>query len=122
MLILGKKYEAFWFFKENAPKRETREGLSDELSASPYNFEGLVAISDRGINLKGRSIATGEAFNAFILFSKILRMEKVSPISFETVQEKIPEQVLKIVYQEKGKYRNVYIQEKPGETEEEEET
>jgi hypothetical protein len=120
VLILERKYQAFWVFEEDASKKETKEAPRGKPVIPPHCYEGFVVINDRGINLKGRSMATGEAFKAFILFSKISKMEKVSPHLFETVQEKIPEPSLRIIYQEKGKNIGIRIQEKLVETEKEE--
>jgi hypothetical protein len=119
VLTLGKKYEAFWVFEDEVPQQETKEALRGKSIISPYEYEGHVVINDRGINLKGRSITTGEVFKVYIPFSKILKMEKVPTHLFETVQEKVPEQTLRIIYQEGGKNKGVYIQEKLDEMEEE---
>jgi len=112
VLVLGSEYGAFWVFEEEVPQQETKEALRDKPILSSYEYEGYVVINDRGINLKGRSITTGEAFKAYISFSKISKMEKVSTHLFKTVQEKVPEQALRIIYQERGKNKGIYIQEK----------
>jgi hypothetical protein len=113
VLILGSKYEAYWVFEEEIPKQENKETPRDKPLISAHKYEGSVVISDRGINLRGKCIATGEVFNAYILFSKILKMDKIAPKVFETDnKKKVPEQALRIVYQEQGKNRCVYLQEK----------
>ncbi|MEM2146335.1 MAG: hypothetical protein QW279_13305 [Candidatus Jordarchaeaceae archaeon] len=118
---MGRKFEAFWVFEEEVPKQENNKTLRDKPFSS-YKYEGIVVISDRGINLKGKSIATSENFKTFILFSKILRMEKIPPKILEgDNKKKVPEQALRIVYQEQGKNRCVYLQEKLVEIEEGEE-
>lgn len=113
VLILPRKYEAFWVFEEEIPKQENKDALRDKPLISAYKYEGFVVISDRGINLRGKSISTGEAFKAYILFSKILKMDKIPPKVFgKDNKEKVPEQALRIVYQEQEKNRCIYLQEK----------
>ena len=115
---------AFWVFEEEAPnelkKHKTKETIIDRPIVSFYRYEGSIVIDDDGINMRGRSIKTGEAFKAYIPFSNILKMEKNNPVSGGR-KEKISDRILKIVYQEKGKKELVYIQEKLLEMKEEEE-
>ncbi len=120
---MEREYEAFWVFEEEAPdelkNHKKMEPLRGKMIVSFYRYEGTVVIDDDGISMRGRSIRTGESFQAYISFTNILRMEKI-PLFGLKGEEKIPERILKIVYQEDGKKESVYIQEKLFETNNEE--
>lgn len=121
---MGSKYEAYWVFEEEIPEQENKQAVRGKPLISAYKYEGAVHISDKGINLRGKSIVTGEAFKSYILFSKILKIDKIPSkvcVCETENKKKVPEQALRIVYQEREKNGCIYIQEKLEIEEQEEE-